>query len=284
VARVGQVTVVASARDLAQGIALADEADRPAAFVGLGQRVVAPLTLVLVRGNEEFDRIGRGRVPSWGAGIAVPDARLIVVRLDGTDPRRVLRHEMAHLALRQAVKGRVPRWFDEGYAVVAAGEFDRADALSLNLAVALGRVPTLDGLNRALRGDAQSADVGYALAGNAVGFLGSRTTTKTLEPILDRLAAGEPFDSAVARSTGFGPGRFEPAWHRHLKGRYNVGLWLAAGGLWSILGALVIVASRLRRRRDAPRRAALDQGWDVPTGDDSGAADDLIHHDDDHKA
>ena len=259
---------MAAAAELSQAIALAEEADRPAEFLGLGKRNVAPLTLFVVRGQGDFDRAGRGRAPAWGAGLAIPEARLIVVRLDGDDPRRVLRHELAHLALRQSITGRVPRWFDEGYAVLAAGEFNRFDGLSLNLAVALGRVPSFDRLNRDLRGDAVAADAGYALAGSAVAFLASRTPGGLLVPILERLRAGEPFDSAVARSTGLNPGRVETAWHRHLRGRYNLGLWLVAGGMWILLAGAVVLASVLRRRRDRPRRAALDQGWDVSDGDE----------------
>ena len=36
-----------------------------------------------------------------------------------------------------------------------------------------------------------------------------------------------------------------------------------AGGLWVLLSMLLIVAVWLRRRRDRPRRQALDEGWIV---------------------
>ncbi len=261
--RVGQVTVLASPEDLALAISLAERADQPMTWYGLGLVPLGPVNLIVTRGQAAFDQATRGRSPSWGAGVTIPGARLIVVRVDGDDPIRVLRHELAHLALHQSIKGRVPLWFDEGYAVVAAGEFGRLDGLRLNLAVAVGRVPTLPELDRGLRSSRASAEASYALAGTAVSWLARRTPTRSLEPVLRRLAAGEPFDSAVARSTGLTPGRFELEWRKQVRREYGFGLWLAAGGFWVAVAALVVVASYYRRRRDRPRRAALDVGWVV---------------------
>lgn len=268
------MTAVAPPEDLGLAIALAERADQPAVWYGLGRRSVTPLSLLVVRGRDGLDRLAPGRFPSWGVGLTLPAARVVVIRVDGDDPFRVLRHELAHLALHQSIKGRVPLWFDEGYAVVAAGEFGRFDALRLNLAVAAGRVPTLPELDQGLRASQSAAEVSYALAGTAVSLLARRAAGASLEPLLRRLAAGEPFDSAVARSTGFTPGRFELDWRRDVKRHFGLGLWLVASGFWAVLAGLVIVASYLRRKRDRPRRAALDVGWDVAASDDPPDSDD----------
>src|SRR5206468_6567761 len=63
-----------------------------------------------------------------------------------------LRHELAHLALRWHVRRHVPLWFEEGYAAVAAQEWDRLDALRLNWQLARGVHMNLDDVDRALRG------------------------------------------------------------------------------------------------------------------------------------
>ena len=80
-----------------------------------------------------WNSLTAGRAPSWGAAIAVPGARTILLRADEGDLSRTLRHELAHLALHEAVAVRVPLWFDEGYASWAAGEWDRLGTLELNL-------------------------------------------------------------------------------------------------------------------------------------------------------
>jgi len=265
--QVGQIRVAAEARDLNLAIALAEQADRPATWYRLGQRSLGPLMLVVVRGQSRFDAMSRGRVPGWGAGLALPAARVVVIRADGDDPFRVLRHELAHVALHQSIRGRVPLWFDEGYAVVAAGEFGRFERLALNLTVARGKIPSLEQLTAGLRGNQSTAETAYALAGTAVTFLERRIPGSSLEPLIARMAAGIPFDSARILTTGLTPDRFETAWRKETKRNYGLGLWFMSGGVWAAVAALLGAGYWARRRRDRSRREALDRGWNVPNGD-----------------
>jgi hypothetical protein len=261
--QVGRVTAVAWPAQRAIAADLARLADRPAEWPGLGLRDPGPLRLIVVPGAHLLDSLTAGRAPSWGAAIAVPGARTILLRADEGDLVRTLRHELAHLALHEAVAVRVPLWFDEGYASWAAGEWDRLGTLELNLTVVRGAVPTLTGLDGALRGSASSADAAYALAVSAVAELARRNPTGTLTPLLRRLESGEDFDAAVMATTGLPVGRFEQEWQRAIRRRYTLGNWLIAGGGWLIVALLVAVQVRRRRRLDRVRRAALDDGWDV---------------------
>jgi len=242
---------------------LARLADRPAEWPGLGVRDPGPLRLIVVPDAHLLDSLTAGRAPRWGAAIAVPGARTILLRADEGDLVRTLRHELAHLALHEAVAVRVPLWFDEGYASWAAGEWDRLGTLELNLTVVRGAVPTLTGLDGALRGSASSADAAYALAVSAVAELARRNPTGTLTPLLRRLESGEDFDAAVLATTGLATGRFEQEWQRAIRRRYTLANWLVAGGGWLVVALLVAWQVRRRRRSDRVRRAALDDGWDV---------------------
>src|SRR5439155_18620183 len=85
-----------------------------------------------------------------------------------------LRHELAHVALRWRVRRVLPLWFEEGYAAVAAGEWDRLDALRLNWQLARGVHMDLDELDRPLRGDRTDAETAYGLATTAVLLLDRR--------------------------------------------------------------------------------------------------------------
>jgi hypothetical protein len=261
--QVGRVTAVAWPAQRTVAADLARLADRPSEWPGLGLRDPGPLRLIVVPDAHLLDSLTAGRAPSWGAAIAVPGARTILLRADEGDLVRTLRHEHAHLALHEAVAVRVPLWFDEGYASWAAGEWDRLGTLELNLTVVRGAVPTLTGLDGALRGSASSADAAYALAVSAVAELARRNPTGTLTPLLRRLESGEDFDAAVLATTGLAVGRFEQEWQRAVRRRYTLGNWLIAGGGWLIVALLVAVQVRRRRRLDRVRRAALDDGWDV---------------------
>ncbi|HRP08115.1 MAG TPA: hypothetical protein PLL69_06455 [Gemmatimonadales bacterium] len=207
-------------------------------------------------------------MPGWGAGLTIPSRRLVVIRFDAGPPLQTLRHELAHLAFHTRVPGRVPLWFSEGYAALASGEHGRLDALQLNLAVALGRTPGLGELDAALRGGRGDVGVAYALAADAVAEIGRRHPDRSLGPMLARLQAGEPFAAALLASTGLEPDGFDERWLLSLRGRYNLGLWLMAGGAWVVVTALLAIGLSARRRRDAPRRAALDVGWPLPAQDE----------------
>jgi len=195
--------------------------------------------------------------------VAEPGERTILLRADQDDLPRTLRHELAHLALHEAVTVRVPLWFDEGYAAWAAGEWERFGGLELNLAVVRGAIPSLTALDGALRGSASTADAAYALAASAVTELARRNPSGTLTPLLGRLERGEGFDQAVLATTGLTMDRFEEDWRRTVRRRYTWGQWLIAGGGWAVAAVLVLWLVRRRRRADRDRRAALDIGWVV---------------------
>jgi hypothetical protein len=245
------------------GLALAEEADRAVVWPGIGRRAPGPIRLMIAPDAVAFAKVSGGRVPAWGVGLAMPGGRAIVIRADAPDPLVALRHELAHLALHEAVRVRVPLWFDEGYAVVAAGEWDRMEALRLNLAVVRGGVGDLRTLDAALRQSEAEAATAYALAGSAVLLLARSNPAQSLDALFAKLGTGTGFEEAVGITTGYTLGTFERAWQKDLRRQYGWFVWLVAGGGWTILGVVVLVTARWRRKRDAPRRAALDAGWDV---------------------
>ena len=261
--QVGQVTAVAWPQQLDLAIQLAEQADRPVEWPGLGRVAPAPMQLVVVPDARRLDSLTRGRAPTWGAAVALPAARTIVIRADGGDLQGTLRHELAHLALHQRVPGRVPLWFDEGYAAWGSGEWERLGVLELNLAVARGALPDFRALDAALRASATSADAAYALAYSAVSELARRNPSYSLSPLLERLAGGEDFDAAVLATTGLSVDRFEEAWQHAVRRRYGLFTWLLAGGGWLIVAVAVLGLVHFRRRADLPRRLALDEGWEI---------------------
>jgi hypothetical protein len=242
---------------------LAEQADRPAEWLGLGHRAAGRLRLVVVPDVAAMRRFSAGRAPSWGAGLAFPSSRTIVIRADGGDPRQTLRHELAHLVLHDAIKTRVPLWFDEGYAAVASNEWDRMDAFRLSWIVLRRDLPTFHELDGSLRANATTAEKAYTLAMSAVLELGRRNPAGTLDNLLTRLTEGEGFESAIEGSTGLSLGTFESDWQRSIKRRYNIVIWLSAGGFWLVISLGVGVVWWFRRRYDRPRRLALNQGWEV---------------------
>jgi len=154
----------------------------------------------------------------------------------------------------------VPLWFEEGYAAVAAEEWDRLDALRLNWQLARGVRMNLDDVDRALRGARGDAETGYALAATAVLLLHRWGGARGLEPLLTNLPEEETFDAALRATYQITEGDFERRWQRDVASRYGWLSWAAAMGFfWLAIGAFVVALVMLRRRRDRARRAALDE-------------------------
>lgn len=261
---VGRVTVVSWPGQAGLAVGLGEVADRQTSWLGLGEVDLGEVTLVVTPDSLSFRDFTRGRLPGWGAGAAFPGRRTIVLRADAGDIQGTLRHELAHLALHKSVSGRVPLWFDEGYATLASGQWDVLDRLGLNLSVARGSLPGLRQLDAELRASQVAADAGYALAATAVMELARRNPTGSLEPLFARLGAGERFDDAVLATTGLSLDRFDEAWRRSVRRRFGLVTWMVGTGIWLVMAVVVAMAYEGRRRRDAPRRAALDFGWELP--------------------
>ena len=269
--QVGEAAAVYWRGHEALATALAEAADRAGPWPGLPDSVRPPVRIFVAASGAQFDSLVAGRLPAWGAGAAFPGMRTVVVQA-GRDPFRVLRHELAHLALHAAVR-RAPLWLDEGYAARAAGEWDRLAALRVNWVVALGRVPTLRGLSLELRGSAARAEVGYALATSAVLLLERLGGKRGLTPLLAALASTGDLDRALRQAHQLSLDQFERRWQEDLRRRFG---WLALAGSFTALWAMVLgVVGGLwlrRRRRYAARRAALEVGWPMPADEPEASA------------
>lgn len=264
---VGNVTAVWWAPQGNLAVSLAEEADRPRAFPGIDFQSDRPLRIFLAPTRALYDSLTRGRLPSWSEGAAFPGSGNIVLWTRGApaDLAVALRHELAHVALRRRVRHGLPLWFEEGYAAVAAGEWGRTQAFQLDWHLLGGASLELDSLDRALRGRATEAAGAYALATTAVALLERWGGKDGLRPFLDALATEPNFDAAMRSTYHMTLDRFEELWAQDVRRRYG---WLAGLGaatlFWGVAGILLAALFWRRRRRDAPRRAALDQGWESP--------------------
>lgn len=224
-----------------------------------------PVRIVLAPSEAVLDSLLAGRAPEWGAGFAVPAARTIILpgypsnRTRFEDPFRVLRHEWAHLALHDHLgPARVPRWFDEGYATWATGEWSATGAWKLRFAFLLGRVPPLDSLDLRFPADAASAEMAYLLSATAVEYLVRESGVRGLEVFLGRWRESGAFDAALRSTYGVTLSQFEEDWRKYVKRRYGWLLVLSHSAIfWLALTLLFLLLVWIRRRRDRRRLARL---------------------------
>lgn len=201
--------------------------------------------------------------PEWGAAIAIPDEQRLVLQgrhagSDAGDPRVVLRHELAHLALHEQLGRRPPRWFDEGYASLAAGEWSREQMLETSLGMVWRSLPTLDVLDEGFAGGGTEAAWSYALAHRAVAELAALGGQTGLTAFFRYWRDGGSFERALRQAFGLTGEAFEKHWRRETRRRY--GALAMVTDLSAIVGVLSLVLAPLlisRRRRDRERLEAM---------------------------
>ena len=206
--------------------------------------------------------IGPG-APEWGAAIAFPGERRIVMQgrsagSDAGDPMRVLRHELAHLALHEAMGDLPPRWFDEGYASVAAGEWDREQVLTTNVALALRGMPTFAGLDSGFHYGSVQADAAYALAYRAVMEMAALDPERGLTLLFPYWRETGSLEKGLRQAYGLTLLGFENRWQERTRRRYGA---LALVTDFSLAALLMVVLVGplyvMRRRRDRRRLEAM---------------------------
>jgi hypothetical protein len=201
--------------------------------------------------------------PEWGSAIAFPKQRTIVMQgraagSDAGDPLVVLRHELAHLALDEALGDLPPRWFHEGYASVAAGEWGRQEVFATSVALLLRGMPSLDSLDRSFEGGTQRADAAYALAHRAVAELAALDPERGLTLLFTYWRETRSLEIAIRRAFGVTQTQFEERWRSRTRRQYGA-LAIAAdlSVAAAILMTIVVPLYLARRRRDRRRLEAM---------------------------
>lgn len=258
----GRFTVVAFPADerLARTVLrMAQERD---SFPGL-PRPRAQVLIAIAPDAARFRAWAGPSAPEWGAAVAFPALQRVVMQgsragSDAGSPTVTLRHELAHLALYEALGDLPPRWFDEGYASVSAAEWGREEALAASIGLAVRGAPTLEGLELLFYRGASDAELAYALAHRAVADLMALDPDRGLSLFFANWKATSSFELALRQSFGITSSGFEQAWQKATRRRYGAlalvaNLSLAFGIFAVVIGPFIWQ----RRKRDRARLEAL---------------------------
>jgi hypothetical protein len=196
--------------------------------------------------------------PKYASGVAYPDIDLVLITLDPRYPNErhdlveTFKHELAHVALNDAVKGHdIPRWFNEGFAVFVSGEGSIPRLQTLWTASLAGNIMPLDRLERTFPDDAILASIAYAEAADIVRYLVRTQEHYRFDGLVERIARGMSFDQALVAAYGIDRASLESEWRADLSKRYTI--WPVITGstlLWVGILGLFFLAYRRRKVRD----------------------------------
>jgi hypothetical protein len=267
---------------------LAGVAPRIVEQVALRLALPAPReVLVLVaarapRDSAEAAALGVPGTPYWAAGLADPRRARILLFADRLDVAGheglpgALAHEAAHLVLGTNVPetAEVPRWYDEGLAMLVERDLSWRDAFEIARMVVAGDPPPLSTLAREWPATGAGARAAYAAALSFVGYVQRDAAPGAPRRLVEALRQGADFERAFVIAYGSGTAGSEAAWRGTLGDRYIVLplvlLGTVANVALGIFALLALAAGHVRRRRRmdalgddaAPARGEAAGPWD----------------------
>jgi hypothetical protein len=256
----------ASVRSRIESVLLEADDVRAQLSGDLGQSVLEHALVRVARTPEQMSELApRGAPPpAYAAGVAYPSLRLIVLTLQAPDTweapdlSEVLRHELTHLALADAISGHdVPRWFDEGVAIHESGELYLKRWAELWNASLSRRLIPLPELDRAFPRDQAQVSVAYAESADVVRFLMREADRARFGSLIQRVRAGVTFDRALEDAYGTDVRTLEYQWREDVGRRFGLVPALTGGGLLWVLIAALSVAAWGKRRQHAKAKLAL---------------------------
>jgi hypothetical protein len=198
--------------------------------------------------------------PKYATGVAYSEIGLVLLTLEPnqtgslSDVAEVFRHELAHVALWDAVgqSDRVPHWFNEGLAVHLSGESSLLRLRTLTTSTLAGRLIPLSKLDRGFPADAMSAEVAYAESADIVRFLLRQEDKERFPALIARIRDGEPFPAALRDAYGVDSWTLEHEWREDVAKRYSfLPVFFSGSLIW--IGVLVLFGLAWRRRRRKSR-------------------------------
>jgi tetratricopeptide (TPR) repeat protein len=140
------------------------------------------------------------RAPGWVGALNDGRIRVPVQGLTGVNSElsRVLRHELTHSFIQQKTNGRAPTWVQEGLAQWMEGKRSDENAAALVQIYQQGQAAPLGRLEGSWMGlPAEVARYAYAWALANVEYIVQTQGMGDMHRLLDRIAAGNPTETAV---------------------------------------------------------------------------------------
>jgi hypothetical protein len=204
--------------------------------------------------------------PEWASGVAYNGMHFVLLSMlaphgaDAVNLDEVFRHELAHVALEDAVQGKhVPLWFNEGLAIYLSNEQSIPRLQTLWNATLSGTLIPLSDLDRSLPRENAGVSIAYAESADFMRYLLRKSDRMRFSAMIDRVRDGQPFDRAISEAYGADLRRLEFEWRGDLEHRFSVIPVLTGGGLIWVLVIGALVAAYVRRRR---RTKAILARWE----------------------
>ncbi len=214
------------------------------------------ITVYLCPTQSSFDRMTGGVLPHWGEAAADPVLWRIFLKAPrlNESKRVTLKHELVHLLLAElAYPHRVPRWFNEGAAILLAGETQHIEPALISRAMATNSLLTFDDIEAMLAFPNEKASLAYSESYHAVNFLTRRYGLAAIPNYAQALAQHAEPRTAFQRAFKEDLWDFEVAYFDYVRKNFRWYFLWDESILWGagifLLFVAAYVATRLRTRK-----------------------------------
>jgi len=233
-------------------------------FDNIGFTPKQKVRVFVAAGPGEFRRMqpGNARVPSWAVGTAYPLHNTMVLLQDRrVDLFKTFLHEMHHIVLGRLFRGehRVPRWLDEGLAMIQAREWSMARLSTMTIAVLTDSLIPMDDLADSFPVDLKDAEVAYCQSFYFISFLKGKFGTPSFTAFLKEYGRHKNFHRAIKKTYYVSWHRMEELWMDYLKLRFSWFPILTSTGFLWFAASIVFVLGYIRKKRTARRKL---QQWE----------------------
>lgn len=221
--------------------------------------------IYIVGSNAEFEQLVSGQFPDWGAAVAIPAMKKIVIKSPekfnlNKRLEELLAHEYTHLIVAQKSGfSNPPRWLNEGLAMYVSTEWSWSYNLALSKAAVFGQFIPLGDIENMNRFNQGKAQVAYAQSYLAVEYLKNNYSKDFFEKLLNHVGNGIVIEEAIYNETGLTFQEFNSDFKFYLNQRFNVlSLFMDTIILWLFLAVVVIVGFIMKYKK----RRSYYEKWD----------------------
>jgi len=218
-----------------------------------------PVDVIIAPTAEAFHRLQPqgARVPAWAIGVAYPTDNLIILLSPRVHQRgridliKTFQHELIHIALGQAFRGRehVPRWLDEGLAMIAGQEWSVARLSTITFAVLGRKLIPMEKITESFPWDPGQAELAYCESFYFISFLKGRFGNDAFRKFMGAYITHKNFKEALQDAYLVRWEDMEELWLSYLNVRFSwIPLITSSTTLW-FLATMIFLLGYLRKKR-----------------------------------
>ena len=206
----------------------------------------------------EYEKIQPGAgIPVWSIGVAYPALNLIIIKspraqkLGHIDLKKVFKHELTHIILGRAFKGRerIPQWLHEGLAMYISREWSFNRASTMTKAVLTNTLIPLSSITHSFPVEAEKASLAYSESFYLISFLISKYGRDNFHRFIKTYIEEGDLQKSLLDVYGVRWGNFEENWKDYLKLRFSwIPIFTSATALWFFVTMLFILGYLKKRR------------------------------------